>query len=150
MGKYFEDFAVGETFTTPARTITETDVVNFTGLSGDSNPVHTDHEFVKGTSFGKVIAHGALGFSVATGLIARTGLFDGTAIAFLEVTDWKFKQPIFVNDTIHVSFEVVQLKETKNPERGVIVRDVRIVNQNAQVVQSGKMTLMLRRRAVGQ
>ena len=150
MGKYFEDFTVGDTFITPARTITETDVVNFTGLSGDSNPVHTDHEFVKGTNFGKVIAHGALGFSVATGLIARTGLFDGTAIAFLEVTDWKFKQPIFVNDTVHVAFEVVQLKETKNPERGVIVRDVEIVNQNAQVVQSGKMTLMLRRRAVDQ
>ncbi|MFB9858740.1 MaoC/PaaZ C-terminal domain-containing protein [Paenarthrobacter aurescens] len=148
MGKYFEDFTVGDTFITPARTITETDVVNFTGLSGDSNPVHTDHEFVKGTNFGKVIAHGALGFSVATGLIARTGLFDGTAIAFLEVTDWKFKQPIFVNDTVHVAFEVVQLKETKNPERGVIVRNVEIVNQNAQVVQSGKMTLMLRRRAV--
>lgn len=150
MGKYFEDFTIGETFTTPARTITETDVVNFTGLSGDSNPVHTDHEFVKDTQFGKVIAHGALGFSVATGLISRTGLFDGTVIAFLEATDWKFRAPIFVNDTIHVEFDIAEAKETKSPERGILVRAVRIINQDDQVVQAGKMISMIRRRPISQ
>ncbi|MPY85837.1 MAG: dehydratase, partial [Actinophytocola sp.] len=82
MGRYYDDLSVGDTFTTPARTITEYDVAAFAGLSGDYNPVHTDREFATATSFGQPIAHGVLGITVATGLIARTGLFDGTAVAF--------------------------------------------------------------------
>lgn len=146
MGKYYEDFEVGQEHITPARTIGEYDVAAFAGLSGDFNPVHTDREFAAGTAFGQPLAHGALGLSVATGLIARTGLFDGTAIAFLGIDGWRFSKPIFLGDTIHVAFSVSAMRETKNPSAGILTRAVRLVNQHGETVQSGDMTLMIQRR----
>ena len=146
MGNYYEDFEVGQEYVTPARTIGEYDVAAFAGLSGDFNPVHTDREFAESTSFGRPLAHGALGLSVATGLIARTGLFDGTAIAFLGIDGWRFSKPIFFGDTIHVEFTISAMRETSNPQGGILTRAVRIVNQHKEVVQSGDMTLMVRRR----
>ena len=145
MGQYYENFEVGQKFVTPARTIGEYDVSAFAGLSGDYNPVHTDREFAAGTSFGRPLAHGALGLSVATGLIARTGLFDGTAIAFLGIDGWKFSKPIFLGDTIHVEFTISAMRETSNPDAGILTRAVRIVNQHGETVQSGDMTLMVQR-----
>lgn len=147
MGMYYEDLKVGDEFRTPARTLGEYDVAAFAGLSGDYNPVHTDHEFAGSTAFGQPLAHGALGLSVATGLIARTGLFDGTAIAFLGIDNWRFSKPIFLGDTIHVRFTIASKRVTKNPEAGILTRAVEVVNQRDEVVQSGDMTLMLRRRS---
>lgn len=146
MGKYYEEFEVGEVYTTPSRTIGEYDVMAFAGLSGDYNPIHTDHEFAVITQFGQRIAHGALGLSVATGLIARTGLFDGTAVAFLGIDNWRFSQPIFLGDTIHVEFTITAMRETKNPATGILTRNVKIVNHRGETVQSGDMTLMVQRR----
>lgn len=146
MGKYYEDLSLGDKFVTPARTIFQNDVAAFAGLSGDYNPIHTDLEFGKASNFGANIAHGALGFAVATGLISRTGLFDGTAVAFLSVDNWTFSAPIMINDTIHVEFEITFMRETKNPATGIITRTVRILNQHGGAVQSGDMTLMLKRR----
>lgn len=146
MGKYYDELSIGERFVTPARTIGEYDVAAFSGLSGDYNPIHTDREFASSTSYGEPIAHGALGLSVATGLIARTGLFDGTAVAFLGIDGWRFSGPIQFGDTIHVEFEITAMRQTSNPTTGIITRAVEIVNQRGDVVQSGDMTVMLRRR----
>ena len=146
MGRFYEDFEVGQEYVTPARTIGEYDVMAFAGLSGDYNPLHTDREFAASTQFGQPLAHGALGLSVATGLIARTGLFDGTAMAFLGIDRWSFSKPIFFGDTIHVEFTISAMRETKNPAAGILTRAVRIVNQEGATAQSGDMTLMIRRR----
>jgi len=146
MGRYYEEFSVGEHFVTPARTIGEYDVSAFAGLSGDYNPLHTDREFAASTSFGVPIAHGALGFSVATGLIARTGLFDGTAVAFLGIESWRFAGPILIGDTIHVEFDIKAMRETSNPSSGIVTRAVNIVNQRGETVQSGDLVAMVRRR----
>ncbi|QIX53877.1 MaoC/PaaZ C-terminal domain-containing protein [Rhodococcus sp. DMU1] len=146
MGKYYEDFEIGQDFSAPGRTIDHYDVAAFAGLSGDFNPVHTNREFAASTSFGQPIAHGVLGLSVATGLLARTGMFDGTAIAFLGIDGWRFSKPIFFGDTIHVEFTITAMRETKDPGAGILTRAVRIVNQRGETVQSGDMTLMLRRR----
>lgn len=146
MGKLYEDFEIGESFITPARSIGEYEIAAFAGLSGDYNPVHTDHEFASGTAFGKPIAHGLLGISISTGLISRSGAFDGTTIALLAIDEWRFIGPILVGDTVHVEFEVSAKRETSNPSVGIITRTMRIVNQRGEEVQTGKMTLMMRRR----
>lgn len=104
-GKYFEEFVVGDTLTSPGRTITETDVMLFAGLSGDYNELHTNTEFSAGTPFGQRIAHGLLGLSIASGLVGRLGLIEGTAIAFTGL-EWRFKAPVFIGDTIHVRAQV--------------------------------------------
>lgn len=93
MPMYFEDFEVGQRFTTPARTVTEADVVNFAGVSGDYNPIHTDAEFAKSTPFGQRIAHGLLVLSMLTGLRQRAGHFEGTIIAWLEIRNYRFLSP---------------------------------------------------------
>lgn len=143
-GRFFEDFAVGETFTTRARTITEADIVAFAGLSGDYNPLHTDEEFARGTPFGRRIAHGLLGLSVQSGLSQALGVTEGTTLAFLGLT-WDFKAPIFIGDTIHVVQTVREMRETRRPERGIIVFGCRVVNQRGEDVQTGTKTLMIRR-----
>lgn len=143
MVMYFDDFNVGDKFTSPARTVTETDIVMFAGLSGDYNPLHTDAEFCKDTIFGEKIAHGLLGISILTGLSTRLGIFDGSAIAFLGINDWKFEKPILTNDTIHFEMEVVDKRETSKKDRGIIFREFKLLNQNKEVVQSGILPIMV-------
>ncbi|MGJ9385195.1 MaoC/PaaZ C-terminal domain-containing protein [Salipaludibacillus sp. CF4.18] len=144
MGKYFSELKVGETFTTPARTITETDVSLFSGLSGDYNPLHSDDTYAKTTVFGEKIVHGLLGISIATGLIFRTGIFDGTTIAFLGINDWKFQKPIFIGDTIYVKMTISETRKSKKENRGIVTRQVALINQREEVVQSGVLPIMLK------
>src|SRR4030065_587855 len=102
-GMWYEEFEVGQRIITPGRTITESDIVSFAGLSGDYTQIHTDAEFSSKTPFGKRVAHGLLGLSIASGLAARTGVLEGTVLAFREINDWKFSRPILVGDTIHAA-----------------------------------------------
>ena len=85
-GLYLEDFEIGKEYTSMCRTITEADVVNFAGLSGDFNPLHMDEEFGKSNLFGRRVAHGALGFIISTGMNNQMGIHEGTTIAFIECT----------------------------------------------------------------
>lgn len=142
---YFEDFQIGDYMVSPSRTITETDVVNFAGVSGDYNPIHTDVEFAKKSMFGKPIAHGILGLSVATGLAARLGFIENTAQAFLGL-DWKFKGPIFIGDTIRLRGEVTRTKALGRLGGGVVVLKVSLLNQRDEVVQEGEWTVLVKSR----
>lgn len=144
-GRYYEEFAVGDNFTTRARTITESDIVSFAGLSGDYNPLHTDAEFARGTPFGERIAHGLLGLSIQSGLSQGLGITEGTTIAFLGLT-WNFKAPILIGDTIHVVQSVQEMRETRKPDRGIIIFSVQVVNQKGEVTQDGTKTMMIRRK----
>jgi len=143
---YFEDLTVGMRFETSRRTITETDLVNFSGVSGDFNPLHTDEEFARSTSYGRRIAHGALVLSIATGLRQRTGVFEGTLMAFLEIRSWRFLKPVFIGDTVRVTAEIRELRETSKPEHGVMVQHVQVLNQRDEVVEQGEFIGLIRRR----
>lgn len=148
MGKYIQDFNEGESYESPGRTMTETDVVQFTGLSWDNNPIHTDEEFCANGPFGKRIAHGALTFAVATGLASRSGWTDGTAIGFLEIENWKFHSPVMIGDTVRVRVTVTGAKlSTSKPDRGVLRRRLEVLNQRDEVVQSGIFIAMIKARA---
>ncbi len=135
-GSYFEEFEIGDTVESASRTITETDIVLFAGLSGDYNQLHTDAEFAKGTLFGERIAHGLLGLSVASGLAQRLGFIEGTAQAFRELS-WKFRGPILIGDTIRARFKVREKKELARLGGGMIMFDAAVLNQRDEVVQKG-------------
>ncbi|MGQ9674123.1 MAG: MaoC/PaaZ C-terminal domain-containing protein [Chloroflexota bacterium] len=145
---YWEEFEVGAKFVTRARTVTETDIVMFAAMTGDYNPLHTDAEFMKTSIFGERIAHGLLGLAIGVGLVAGLGIAQGTVIAFLGI-NWNFTGPIRIGDTIHVEQTVAEKRETKKPDRGIIVWDMEVVNQRGEVVQKGQRTLMVRRRGEG-
>jgi acyl dehydratase len=149
MPLYFEDFQVGQRFTTPARTVTEADIVNFAGVSGDFNPIHTDAEFARSTPFGVRIAHGLLVLSMLTGLRQRSGHFEGTLIAWLEIRNYRFLKPVFIGDTVHGETEILEKRETSRPDRGILVQKVRVLNQKGEVVQEGEFVTMVKRREGG-
>jgi acyl dehydratase len=146
-GKCIEEFEPGRVDESRARTITETDVVTFSWVSGDVNPMHTDAEHSAKSPIGQRIAHGALGLSIATGLSASLGYLEGTAIAALGVDEWKFLKPILFNDTIRLRATVVSARPTSKADRGVLVRRMDLLNQRDEVVQSGLMTTMVLTRA---
>ncbi len=145
-GKFFDEWVVGEEYISPSRTMTETDVVMFAAMSGDYNELHTSEEFMKSSQFGKRLVHGLLGLAVSHGLLFRTGLLEGTAIAFLGVESWKFQAPIFFGDTIRIKVKVAEKRPSKTkPDRGVVKLFVEVIKQDDTIVQSGFKTIMLKR-----
>ena len=134
-GLYWEEWKIGAEFVTSARTITETDIINFAGISGDYNPLHIDEEFCRNTQFGTRIAHGPLVYSIATGLIFQLHLYDDTLIAFLGFDSLKFTKPVKIGDTIHARVEVIEKRETSKSDRGIMKRLLQVLNQNNELVQ---------------
>jgi acyl dehydratase len=144
-GLYFEEFGVGQEIQTAARTVTETDIVNFAGLSGDFNFIHTNAEAAQETPFGQRVAHGMLVASIATGLSVQQGFIDGTTLAFREL-EWKFTKPVFIGDTVHVQIKVTETKAMARLGGGLVVFDARVVNQNGDVVHKGVMKMLIKGR----
>ena len=142
-GLYFEELEVGRELASQARTITETDLVNFAGLTGDTNPMHTDAEYAKTTQFGERLAHGMLGLSYAIGLAWQLGFMNGTVIAFTGL-EWKFKGPIKIGDTIQVVAQVKRIKAMRAAGGGFVVLDARVLNQRDETVQQGEWTMLVK------
>ncbi|MFA5522077.1 MAG: MaoC/PaaZ C-terminal domain-containing protein [Castellaniella sp.] len=145
-GHYFEDFEVGQEFLSPARTVTQTDIVNFACLSGDFNEVHTNFEYCKNTPFGEPIAHGPLIYAIMGGLQYASGLNDGTLLALLQIDAWRMLGPVKHGDTIRLRSRVANKKETSKPDRGIVTFQRECVKQDGSVVQEMTATLMYRRR----
>jgi len=145
-GLYFEEYEVGQTIQSAGRTVTEADVVAFASLSGDWNSIHTDREYAAGQFFGQRVAHGLLGLSIASGLAVRLGFMEETVLAFREIGSWKFSQPIFLNDTIHLEAEVVELKSMPRLNGGQVTLKIELVNQKGTVVQKGNWGVLVKSR----
>ncbi len=141
-GLYFEDFEMGEVRVTPGRTITEADIVNFAGVSGDFNPLHIDAEYAAASQFGQRIGHGVLGLAVATGQAFQLGFLEGTIIAFLDLT-WKFRGPIYIGDTIRTQSKVSKKRNMPAAGGGMITFDVKVLNQKDEVIQKGTWTALI-------
>ena len=142
---FYEDYVVGDEFVTSARTVTEADVTMFAALSGDYNRLHTDAEYAAQGPFGERIAHGLLGLAIVLGLAYRTEIDPDGAVAFLGLS-WKFSGPIKLGDTIHAIIKVASMRPTHTPDRGIIVQYTQLLNQRGAIVQSGELTMMVKRR----
>ncbi len=144
-GKFFEDFEVGSESVSQGRTIAEADLMNFASLTWDTNPMHSDAEYAKTTPFGERIAHGMLGLSYAVGLAWQLGFMDGTVIAFTGL-EWKFKAPVKIGDTVHVTAKVKQKKEMRAAGGGFVVFEVRLLNQRGETTGQGEWTVLAKSR----
>jgi acyl dehydratase len=145
-GRYFEEFATGQQLRTPARTVTEADIVTFAGLSGDFNSIHTDDVYSKDSPFGRRVAHGILGLAIASGLAVRTGILEGTVLAFREIGEWKFSLPVYIGDTIHAELLVEEVKPLPRLGGGSIDLIFEVKNQSAQTVMKGRWTVLVQSR----
>jgi acyl dehydratase len=142
-GMYFEEFEVGQRMISPGRTITESDVVGFAGLSGDFNQIHTDAQYAADSPFGARVAHGLLGLSIASGLALRTGVLEGTVMAFREITNWKFTKPVYLGDTIHVEMEITATKAMRRLGGGSVVLQMDVKNQHGETVMKGSWNTLV-------
>jgi acyl dehydratase len=145
LGKYYEDFEIGEEARTAGRTITEADIVNFAALTGDWNEIHTNKEYAERGPFKQRIAHGALVFSVATGLSVRMGQTGDTVIAFYGLDRLRFVKPTFIGDTVWVR-QKVEGKSERDEKSGIITFLNEVINQREEVVISYTAKVLLRRR----
>ena len=146
-GLNFEAHAVGATYRTLARTVSETDIVNFVNLGGFTEPLFMDMEFVARASvFKRRAAPGALTFALSEGLIMQTGLIHGTGMAWLG-GEIKVVAPVLEGDTIRVEVEIVDKRETSKADRGIVTYRHRVLNQRGEPVMEAKIQRMIRRGA---
>ncbi len=142
-GLYFEEFTVGDSLVTSGRTITEADIVNFAALSGDWTSIHTDAEFAKAILFGERVAHGLLVLSIATGLAVRSGVIEGTVIAFRELT-WKFSGAVKIGDTVRVRLQIAEKKAMPRLGGGSVTMEAEVLNQRDETVQRGAWVMLVK------
>lgn len=141
-GLYFEEFTEGLTVVSRGRTLTEADIVNFAGLSGDYNPLHTDSEYASTSQFKARIAHGALVFSIATGLTYQLGVLEGTVVAFTGF-EMKLRNPVYIGDTIKVTATVAKRRAMPAMGGGFVTFDIKVTNQKDEVAQKGEWTVLV-------
>jgi acyl dehydratase len=141
-GRYFEEFAVGDVVATAGRTITEGDIVNFAGLTGDYNEIHINAAFAATGPFGQRVAHGLLILSIAVGLAVQTGFVERTVMAFREL-DWKFSRPVMIGDAIRVVLEVTETKPMTRLGGGSVTMKASVFNQNDEIVNRGNWVMLV-------
>lgn len=142
-GMYFEEFEPGQRIITAGRTITETDVVHFAGLSGDFNQIHVDEVYSRNTPIGRRIAHGLLVAAITSGLAVQTGVMEGTVIVFREIAEWKFIKPVFLGDTIHAEMTVRETKAMRRVGGGLVTIDIDVVNQDGEIANKGVWIVLM-------
>ena len=143
-GYYFEEFEIGLQIVTAGRTVTESDIISFAGLSGDYNQMHVDCEFSKTNPYGQRVAHGLLGLSIASGLAVQTGILEGTVLGFREIDSWKFTKPIFIQDTIHAVLEVIDKKNLPRLGGGKVTIKISVINQHDDIVMKGDWQVLVK------
>ena len=136
----FRDLTAGDRFSTAARTVRESDILEFAGLTGDLHPQHVDPEWAAGSRFGEQIAHGLLVLSFAVGLLP---LDPDRVVALRRVGDAVFKQPVKIGDTLHVEGEITRTRELDS-EHGLVEARLRIVNQHERLAVRASVELVWR------
>lgn len=146
---FFDELNVGDEWESSARTITQPDIINFAGVSGDFNPIHVDHVAAAAGPFGQPVAHGLLVFSIASGLAIHAPRVH--TIAFLTIEHWVFHRPVVPGDTIRVLTRVEEIEPRARRRRAQVAWSRRILNQRDTVVQEGLIrTLVQGRSNLGQ
>ena len=146
-GLWFDELTVGQTFEHPIRrTVTETDNVLFTAMTHNPALLHLDEDYMKGTEFGARVVNSAFTLGLMVGIsVGDTTL--GTAIANLGWDEVRFPTPLFHGDTVHVTTEVIELRESKSrPEAGIVTFLHKAFNQKDQLVASCKRSGLQRKK----
>ena len=142
---WFEDYeaaGAGHRWTSPTQTISEDDIARFARLTGDTHPQHLDAAYGASSGYGACIAHGFLTISVASGLVYRIGLDEGSSHAIL-TTWWRLLAPVYAGDSIHVAVSLTGCRRSQShPALGIVKRRYEVVKQDDQVVAAGRLVLL--------
>lgn len=143
---HYEDFEEGEEFISVGRTVTESDFVMHSALSGDWTELHTNKEYAEEQDFGERIAHGPMTFVQATGFVYRTGIVERTAYAFLGMNYMDLPNPVNIGDTLQLEMEVSNKKEVGREDVGMVVLDTEMENQEGTTVFEGDMKFLIKKK----
>ena len=145
--RWFEDFALGERFLLPSRTMTDAVFLAFQGASGDNHPVHYDVEYCKARGMPGLLAHG---FQTLIQSAPGAGLFpymvEESLVGFLEQSS-RFLKPVYSGDTVYPALEIDEL--TPNRTTGVVGFRTTIHNQKGELLIEGRQRYLIKRRAAG-
>jgi len=148
--KYFEELNIGDTLLTHRRTVTEADIVNFAGISGDFFYAHTDETSLEGSIFEKRVAHGYFVVSAAAGLFVDPK--KGPVLANYGLDNLRFTLPVYIGDTISVRLTCKRKTKKENKEgqipQGVVEWDVEVKNQNGETVATETVLTLVQRKEV--
>ncbi|MEB4614242.1 MaoC family dehydratase [Leucobacter sp. M11] len=140
MPRTYGEYTIGEHQSTRVRVITAADILAFADLTGDHHPAHTDIEFAQ-ERFGGQLAHGVLTFGIVVGLTVED---NPLAVAY-GYDRIRFPGPVLAGDTVRASSEVIELRDHKNPEIGLVVKQYTGINQRGEVVLVAQHTLAVQR-----
>ena len=143
-GLWFEEFHIGQVIWSAGRTVTEADIVAFTGLSWDTTHLHTDEQRASRTPFRGRVAHGMLIWSMASGLGVQTGIFEGTIDALAGMT-MEFTAPVRPGDTVRLRLEITSMTDKPSPRNGRVVFKAQVFNQEDELVVDGEWRTLVRR-----
>lgn len=147
-GLTWEDYKVGDRMKTLARTVTETDIVNFVNVTGMTEVLFTDHTFTVGVAAAGRAAPAALTYTLIEGIICQY-LIQGTGLAMLEL-EKKILAPVLAGDTVHAEIEVLSVRQTSKGNRGIVKTRNDIVNQRGETVITYTATRMVAGKSDGQ
>jgi acyl dehydratase len=142
---HFEKFEEGQEFISVGRTVTESDFVMHSALSGDWTELHTNKEYAQEQDFGERIAHGPMTFVQATGFVYRTGIVERTAYAFLGMNYMDLPNPVNIGDTLQLEMVVSNKKEVGRDDVGMVVLDTEMENQDGTTVFEGDMKFLIKK-----
>lgn len=142
---HYEGFGVGDRYRTLGRTVSDYEILSFVTLTGFTEPLFMDLQYIQRESVFKTrVAPGVLTFAIAEGLTLQTGILHGTGLALLSY-DVRVVGPVLAGDTVRVEIEVLEKRETKKPDRGVVTFRHRVVNQRDEVVMEATIARMIKR-----
>ena len=142
---HYEGFRVRDRYQTLGRTVSEYEILHFATLAGFTEPLFMDLEYIRRESVFKTrVAPGVLTFALAEGLTLQTGVLHGTGLALLSY-DVRVVAPVLAGDTIRVEIEVVDKRETKRADRGVVTFRHRVLNQRDETVMEATIARMIKR-----
>jgi acyl dehydratase len=139
----FTELAPGQRFTSHRRTLTETDHQFFMMLTGDWSPIHADADYARAHKLGQRIVHGGLGIALTLGLQTSALEFADTLLGALGLTDWTFKAPLFIGDTIFVEVEILEKRPASSGDKYVLRRKLRLLKSDNTLCQEGIVAALL-------
>jgi itaconyl-CoA hydratase len=146
MGRYYEDFATGDTYKHwPGRTITAADNTWFTLLTMNQNPIHFDEEYAKQSEFGKPLVNSTLTLAIVVGMSVAD--VSQRAVANLGWTDIAMPAPVFNGDTLYAESTVLDKRESKSrPTQGIVTVATRAWKQDGTTVMTFKRSVLIPKR----
>ena len=143
MGTY-DDLAVGETFTTPSRALTNGDLQSLVSIGGYTHPLFTDATFAAASPFGRRPAPGQALLLIMGGLVEQSGRFDRTTIGLVGFESVRFLAAAFAGDTLRTTVEVLAKEPSSSGRRGVLVMRWRCENGNDETLVEATARMLFR------